>query len=59
MVEKKSGWLSGWKEIARYCDVTIQTVQKYADAMGLPIKKIGNKVFALPADLDQWLRERG
>lgn len=58
MVDTKMGWLSGWKVIAAYCDVTVQTVKKYAEKKGLPIKKVGNKVFALPSDLDKWLRNR-
>ena len=58
MTDKKIGWLSGWKIIAEYCGVTVQTVQKYAEEKGLPVNKIGNKVFALPGDLDGWLREK-
>ena len=58
MTNKKMGWLSGWKIIAEYCDVTVQTAKKYSVKKGLPVKKVGNKVFALPADLDGWLRTR-
>ena len=58
MTDTKKGWLSGWKAIAEYCDVTIQTVQKYAKGKGLPVKKVRKRVYSIPEDLDLWLREQ-
>ena len=58
MTDQKMGWLSGWKLIAEYCCVTERTVQRYAETKGLPVIKLGSKVFAIPKDLDQWLREQ-
>lgn len=57
MTESKMGWISGWKMIAEYCDVTEDTVKKYAKEKGMPVKRLGSKVFAIPSDLDKWLRK--
>lgn len=57
MSEKQPGWLNGWKAIAKYCgDVNEKTVQNYAKK-GMPVKRIGRKVLALPSRLDRWLEK--
>ncbi|HCY86677.1 MAG TPA: hypothetical protein DHV36_16210 [Desulfobacteraceae bacterium] len=58
MTEQKMGWISGWKMIAEYCDVTEATVKRYAREKDMPVRRLGNKVFAIPGDLDKWLREK-
>lgn len=54
---KKAGWLSGWKAIAQYCDCSKKSVERMAKK-GLPVRKsIIGGVVALPAELDQWLKD--
>ncbi|MGD9825767.1 hypothetical protein [Desulfobacter sp.] len=58
MVKDRSGWLNGWKAIAEYCgDLAVKTVQNYEKHKGLPVKRIGRKVVALPVALDRWLEK--
>lgn len=60
MVKHERGWLNGWKSIAAYCgDLAVKTVQNYEKSKGLPVKRIGRKVVALPVDLDLWLKKAG
>jgi len=59
MVSKKAGWLYGWKEIANYCGCCIATAKKYAKKKDLPVQRpFGNKVAAIPKELDSWLKQK-
>jgi len=50
------GWLTGWKEIARYMGRSIQTCKNLKKHYSLPIKyPPGGTPTALPYELDQWL----
>lgn len=53
--------LESWKEIANYLGRTVRTVQRWQHE-GLPVhrhhhKKLGS-IFAIPAELDDWCRQR-
>ncbi len=52
--------LSGWKEIARYLDLGVRTVQRYERELHLPIRRLsGNRrsaVIAAKSDLDSWVK---
>jgi hypothetical protein len=53
-----SGWLYGWKDIAQYIGCDIKTVQKYVTQYKIPVHRIPekNKMFAIPAEIDDWGR---
>jgi hypothetical protein len=52
--------LNSWKEIARYLDRGVRTVQRWEGDLGLPVRRPHghgrSAVFAIRADLDAWLR---
>lgn len=52
--------LNSWKEIAKYLGRGVRTVQRYERDLGLPVRRPHGKsrssVIAIPADLDEWLR---
>ncbi len=57
-----TGWLSGWKEIATYLNVSVSTAQKYYKDFNMPVRKIDSRkkisyarVKALRPELDLWL----
>ena len=54
--------LSGWKEIARYLDRGVRTVQRYEHELGLPTRRISGhrrgSVMATKSDLDCWVNSR-
>lgn len=54
--------LSGWKQVARYSDAGVRTVQRYERESGLPIRRpAGNlrgSVFAVEAELRDWVVTR-
>jgi len=58
-----SGRLDSWKEIARYLNRDIRTVQRWEEAGGLPVYRRppgrlkGGPVYAYRSDLDAWLRQ--
>jgi phage terminase Nu1 subunit (DNA packaging protein) len=53
--------LNSWKEIARYMGRTVRTLQRWEEECELPIHRPrGRKrsaVFALPTEIDAWLRD--
>ena len=54
-------WLTGWKEMARYTGLGINTLIRAAKRGELPVKKLGTKggyVTAKKPDLDAWRGRR-
>ena len=51
------GWLTGWKAIAEYLDVHIETAVIWHNDFGMPVfdSPAGRLKIALPALLDEWL----
>ncbi|MFN0168198.1 MAG: hypothetical protein ACKV22_17370 [Bryobacteraceae bacterium] len=55
--------LDSWKEIARYLNRDVRTVQRWEETGGLPVHRRapgrlkGNPVYAYRAELETWLRE--
>ena len=49
------GWLTGWKAIAQYIGKSIKTAKKYHFVYSMPVRKVTNRVEALPYEIDQWL----
>ena len=59
--ESKERRLDSWKEIARYLDRDVRSVQRWERERGLPIHRMpGQKgtVFAYESELDSWLHSR-
>ena len=56
----KSDTLNSWKEIARYLDRGVRTVQRWERELNLPVRRPhGTKrspVFAVRGEIDAWLR---
>jgi CheY-like chemotaxis protein len=54
--------LNTWKEIARYLDRGVRTVQRWEAELGLPVRRPRGKdrsaVIAFRAEVDEWLRTR-
>ena len=54
--------LTGWKEISRYLDRGIRTVQRWEVELGLPIRRPAggsrSSVLAIPSEVDAWLASR-
>lgn len=54
--------LSCWKDIARYLDRGVRTVQRWEQEQGLPVHRIGTgpraPVFAFESELMAWLVSR-
>ena len=52
--------LNSWKEIARYLDRGVRTVQRWEDELGLPVRRPHGRgrsaVFAVRSEVDVWLR---
>lgn len=40
-------------------NVSGRTLQRWRDELGLPYKKIGGKVFYLPDEVDEFVRQQG
>lgn len=59
---EKTKILNSWKEIAVYMSRGVRTVQRWEQDLGLPVRrphaKARSSVIALPAEIDEWLRER-
>lgn len=60
MSDRRSERLDGWKAIADYLDKDERTVQRYRRSRGMPVYQVpggkGGTVFAIPSELDAWLR---
>ena len=54
--------LDSWKEIASYLGRGVRTVQRWERVEGLPVRRHQHDkrgtVFALPSEIDEWLRAR-
>ncbi len=52
--------LNSWKEIARYLDREVRTVQRWAASRNLPVHRLPGggrpRVFSLKPEIDAWLR---
>lgn len=46
--------LKGWQEIASFLGQPASTVQRWAKS-GMPVKREGRRVEALPEELNRWL----
>ena len=58
MIAEIGGWLTGWKRIAAYLDVSAGTAKKYYKKYGLPVcRHPGGSPSALPHELDVWLTQ--
>jgi hypothetical protein len=59
---KTSDSLQGWAEIAAYLKRGVRTAQRWELTAGLPIHRLWasdrGPVFALPKEIDAWLRSR-
>lgn len=58
-----SGRLMGWKEIGAYLGKSARTVQRWEQALGLPVHRIktdhdGQIIFAMRDEIDAWLASR-
>lgn len=49
--------LQTWREVADYIGVSVKTAQAYRRNAGLPVSKIGNRIYALPERIDGWIAE--
>ena len=62
MKERRSGVLSGWKDIANYLGQAVRTVQRYEYELGLPVHrpagKLRGSVIAVKSDLDAWVASK-
>lgn len=54
--------LTSWKEIARYLNKSVRTVQRWEREFGLPVRRPAGRdaatVLALPQELDLWLQRQ-
>jgi len=54
--------LRSWKDISNYLKVSVRTVQRWEQTHKLPVRRLrvakGATVFALRAEIDQWVRMR-
>src|SRR5712675_2365930 len=62
MVMPSQAVLNSWKEIAEYVGRGVRTLQRWEQFYGFPVHRpAGNHksaVFAVPAEVDEWLRTR-
>src|SRR5438270_2940677 len=62
MVMSSQAVLNSWKEIAGYVGRGVRTLQRWEQFYGFPVHRpAGNHksaVFAVPAEVDEWLRTR-
>ncbi len=50
------GWLTGWKEIARYVGLHVRTCRRYKKRYAFPVKYLpGGTPVCLPPELDAWI----
>lgn len=50
------GWLTGWKQISDYTQLSKSTCKRYRKKYSMPVNYLpGGDVVALPLELDLWL----
>lgn len=47
--------ITGWKNIAKFFDVHIETVVRWHEEEGMPVSKIGGVVLASVNQLEKWV----
>jgi hypothetical protein len=59
VIENASQCLHTWKEIARYLDCGVRTVQRWEAQLALPVRRADEKkrshVLAMRSEIDEWL----
>lgn len=52
----RNGWIVGWRKIAKYCDVSIETAITLHKRFNMPVMELptGTRV-ALSYELDEWV----
>lgn len=50
-------WLTGWKKIAKYLDVSIRTAQRYFKK-GMPVNNKLGTIRAKPKELDNFIKKQ-
>jgi hypothetical protein len=51
-------WLTGWKRIANYLDVSVKVVQRRHKEYGMPVMRApSNRPTIKPGQLDSWLKK--
>jgi len=50
--------LDGWGEIATYLKIEQRTAQRWEESRGLPVRRIGTRVYAHKSELDAWIRRQ-
>jgi tetratricopeptide (TPR) repeat protein len=62
MAAREEPLLESWKEISAYLKRSVRTCKRWESALDLPIHRLDGtpkaRVFAYPAELDRWLREK-
>ena len=62
MTAREEPLLESWKEISAYLKRSVRTCRRWESKLGLPIHRLDGtpsaRVFAYPAELDQWLGEK-
>lgn len=60
MIDNASQCLHTWKEIARYLDCGVRTVQRWEEQLALPVRRADGKtrshVLATRSEIDEWLK---
>ena len=52
-----SDLLRGWSEIAGFLRVSKRTAHRYHRKHDLPVYKVGHTVYALKAEVEQWMKD--
>ena len=50
------GWVTGWTNIAKYCDRSISTVKRWHYRLGMPVHKGLIAPTIIPAEVNEWLK---
>jgi hypothetical protein len=59
-IDKTTGILNSWKEIAAYLNRGVRTVQRWENELGLPVRRPRNThrspVIAMRSEIDEWIK---
>jgi tetratricopeptide (TPR) repeat protein len=62
VAEREEAILESWKEISGYLKRSIRTCRRWEAELGLPVHRLDGtpraRVFAYPAELDRWIKEK-